>query len=62
MPHSARTGQVHNTLVQATVFKKCDRTYHRPGSDKGCGPGSCQHTCEAWQVRIARTSGPSATA
>ena len=50
MPHSARTGQVHNTLVQATVFKKCDRTYHRPGSNKACGAGSCQHTCEAWQV------------
>jgi integrase len=50
MPHSARTGQVHNTLVQATVFKKCDRTYHKSGSNRGCAAGSCQHTCEAWQV------------
>jgi integrase len=50
MPHSARTTQKHNTPVQATVFKKCDRTYHKPGSNKGCAAGSCQHTCEAWQV------------
>jgi integrase len=51
MPHSARTAPKHNTLVQATIVKKCDRTYHQPGSNKGCGAGSCQHTCEAWQVQ-----------
>jgi hypothetical protein len=34
MPHRAST--VPNTLVQATIFKKCDRTYHKPGSNKGC--------------------------
>jgi hypothetical protein len=50
MPHSTRTAPKHNTLVQATVLKKCDRTYHNPGSNKGCAAGSCQHTCEAWQV------------
>jgi integrase len=50
MPHSTRTARTHNTLVQATVLKKCDRTFHSPGSNKGCAAGSCQHTCEAWQV------------
>ena len=50
MPHSARTGRAHNTLVQATILKKCDRTWHKPGSNRGCAAGSCQHTCEAWQV------------
>jgi integrase len=44
----AVTGQ--NALVQATVFKKCDRTYHKPGSNKLCAGGTCQHTCEARQV------------
>ncbi len=50
MPHSTRTGRAHNTLVQATIIKKCDRTWHKPGSNRGCAAGSCQHTCEAWQV------------
>ena len=50
MPHSTRTGRGHNTLVQATILKKCDRTWHKPGSNRGCAAGSCQHTCEAWQV------------
>src|SRR5580658_10828745 len=48
MPHRPRT--VQNTLVQATIFKKCDRTYHKPDSNKGCASGTCQHTCEARQV------------
>jgi integrase len=48
MPHRAST--VKNTLVQATIFKKCDRTYHKPGSNKGCTAETCQHTCEACQV------------
>ncbi len=50
MPHSTRTGRKHNTLVQATIIKKCDRTWHKPGSNKGCAAGSCQHTCEPRQV------------
>jgi hypothetical protein len=52
MPHSARTGQVHNTLVQATVLKKCDRRFHKPGSNRGCSAGTCQHTCEPAQVPV----------
>jgi hypothetical protein len=32
---------VQNTLVQATIFKKCDRTYQRPGTNKGCVAGTC---------------------
>jgi hypothetical protein len=48
MPH--RTSAVQNTLVQATIFKKCDRTNHKPDSNKGCASGTCQHTCEAGQV------------
>jgi integrase len=50
MPHTARTGRAHNPLVQATIIKKCDRTWHRPGSNQRCAAGSCQHTCEGWQV------------
>ncbi len=48
MPHRASTAQ--NALVQATIFKKCDRSYHKPDSNKGCANGTCQHTCEAGQV------------
>ncbi len=39
-----------NSLVQATIIKKCDRGYHKPGSNKGCAAGTCQHTCEPAQV------------
>ena len=48
MPRKAVTAQ--NSLVQATIFKKCDRSHHKPDSNKGCAAGTCQHTCEAWQV------------
>src|ERR1700761_9587534 len=63
MPH--RTSTVKNTLVQATIFKKCDRTYHKPDTNKGCAAGTCQHTCEAahdsdcahkWTVRYSVNS------
>jgi hypothetical protein len=46
--------------LQATVFKKCSREFHRPETNKLCAGGSCQHTCEppatercrhAWTVR-----------
>jgi hypothetical protein len=36
--------------VQGILKKKCDRTYHKPDSNKGCASGTCQHTCEAAQV------------
>jgi hypothetical protein len=39
-----------NASVQAVIVKKCDRTFHRPESNKGCANGTCQHTCEAAQV------------
>ena len=39
-----------NTLVQGIIKKKCDRAYHKPDSNRGCGNGTCQHTCEAAQV------------
>lgn len=45
---SSSTAQ--NTLVQATVLKKCDRTWHKPDSNKGGAAGTCQHTCEPAQV------------
>ena len=48
MPRKAVAAQ--NSLVQATVFKKCDRSHHKPDSNKGCAAGTCQHTCEAWQA------------
>jgi hypothetical protein len=46
--------------LQATVFKKSSREFHRPGTNKQCAGGTCQHTCEpsgtercrhAWTVR-----------
>jgi hypothetical protein len=39
-----------NASVQAVIVKKCDRTFHRPESNKGCANGTCQHTCEPAQV------------
>ncbi len=41
-----------------TIFKKCDRSSHRPASNKGCASSTCQHTCDspercphAWTLR-----------
>jgi hypothetical protein len=41
-----------------TIFKKCDRSNHRPDSNKGCASSACQHTCDtpercqhAWTLR-----------
>lgn len=41
-----------------TIFKKCDRSNHRPDSNKGCASATCQHTCDspercphAWTLR-----------
>ena len=45
-----------------TVFKKCDRSNHRPETSKACAAGTCQHTCEpsaiekcphAWTLRYS---------
>jgi integrase len=40
------------------IFKKCDRSSHRPGTNKACASDSCQHTCSdiercahAWTLR-----------
>jgi integrase len=40
------------------VFKKCDRTGHRPDTNKACAADTCQHTCadtercpHAWTLR-----------
>jgi Phage integrase family len=40
-----------NTLVQATVFKKCDRAGHKPETNKACAAGTCQHTCDTAQAQ-----------
>jgi hypothetical protein len=41
-----------------TIFEKCDRSNHRPDSNKGCASSTCQHTCDtpercqhAWTLR-----------
>lgn len=41
-----------------TVFKKCDRSNHKPETNKSCAVGTCQHTCDkpercphAWTLR-----------
>ena len=49
MPRKSST--VANSLIQATILKKCDRANHRPGSNKQCANGTCQHTCEPAQVQ-----------
>jgi hypothetical protein len=40
------------------ILKKCDRSYHKPESNRACAAGTCQHTCEhpqrcphAWTLR-----------
>lgn len=40
------------------ILKKCDRAYHKPGSNRACAAGTCQHTCDrpercrhAWTLR-----------
>jgi len=40
------------------VFKKCDRSNHKPDTNKACASGACQHTCSdpercthAWTLR-----------
>jgi hypothetical protein len=45
-----KSSTVANGLIQATVFKKCDRANHRPDSNKQCANGTCQHTCDPAQV------------
>jgi integrase len=39
-----------NGILQATILKNCDRTGHRPETNKKCAAGTCQHTCEPGQV------------
>jgi integrase len=41
-----------------TIFKKCDRSNHKPETNKGCAAGTCQHSCDkpdrcphAWTLR-----------
>jgi integrase len=40
------------------ILKKCDRQFHKPGTNRACAGGTCQHTCErpqrcphAWTLR-----------
>ncbi|MCW2938610.1 MAG: site-specific integrase [Actinomycetia bacterium] len=49
-----RSPRAANGKLQATVFKKCDRTYHRPETNKQCVGGTCQHTCEASEIGKCR--------
>jgi hypothetical protein len=44
------TATAPNSLIQAVIIKKCDRTNHRPDSNKACANGTCQHTCQPVQV------------
>ena len=29
-----------------TVLEKCDRSKHKPETNKNCAVGICQHTCD----------------
>ncbi len=51
---SRRAGTGNNGKLQATILKKCDRTYHRPQTNRQCASGSCQHTCEPTQTERCR--------
>ena len=51
---SRRAGTGNNGKLQATILKKCDRTYHRPGTNMQCAGGTCQHTCEPSQIERCR--------
>lgn len=40
------------------ILKKCDRRFHKPGTNRACAAGTCQHTCDrpercphAWTLR-----------
>jgi integrase len=33
--------------IEGTIFKKCDRAFHRPDSNRNCKAGTCQHTCQS---------------
>jgi integrase len=42
------------------IFKKCDRQFHKPDTNRSCAAGTCQHTCErpqrcphAWTLRYS---------
>jgi len=48
---SRKAPEGRNQLVQGTIKKKCDRTFHRPESNQGCANGACQHTCEPSQIQ-----------
>jgi integrase len=46
------------------ILKKCDRKLHKPATNRACGQGTCQHTCErpercphAWTLRYWANSG-----
>jgi hypothetical protein len=51
---SSRSAKGTSGKLQATIFEKCDRTYHRPETNKGCASGTCQHTCEAAEIERCR--------
>jgi hypothetical protein len=38
---SRRVGTGNNGKLQATILKKCDRTYHRPETNRQCAAGTC---------------------
>src|SRR5690349_7202534 len=51
-----------------TLFKKCDRSNHRPDSNKGCASSTLQHTCDAtehchraWTLRFRVNAGSTAS-
>lgn len=47
---AGRTANGNSGKLQGTIFKKCDRSAHRPASRRQCADGTCQHTCEPSQI------------
>ena len=46
----AGKGSGNSGKPQGTIFKKCDRSAHRPQSNQRCADGTCQHTCDTFAV------------
>jgi hypothetical protein len=47
LSHAATCRSGEQRQATGHHLQKCDRTYHRPGTNKACAGGTCQHTCEA---------------
>jgi hypothetical protein len=52
MPRKSAKGHEKpvTAMIEAAIIKKCSRAYHRPGTNRACAGGTCQHTCDAGRL------------